>query len=147
MGANLSRGGRGRGYRKQQFTEINVTPLVDVMLVLLIIFMVTAPMLTAGVTVDLPESSASPVPGQDEPLAVSIKADGSIYIQETKVELEGLRDKLQAIVGEKTETRIFVRGDKTVDYGFVMRVIGEINAAGLLKVALITEQQQGGSAR
>lgn len=144
MGASMPSGGgnyrsTGRGYRRQQFTEINVTPFVDVMLVLLIIFMVTAPMLTVGVTVDLPESSAKPVPGNDEPLSVSVKSDGKIYIQETEVTLEDLQAKLSAIVGEKKETRIFVRGDKAIDYGLVMRVIGEINAAGLLKVALITE--------
>ena len=139
MGANLSPGGRGRGYRKQQFSEINVTPFVDVMLVLLIIFMVTAPMLTAGVAVDLPDSSAKPVPGTDEPLSVSVTKNGDIFIQETKVELEDLHAKLGAIVGEKKDTRIFVRGDKSIDYGIVMRVIGEISAGGYNKVALITE--------
>lgn len=139
MGANLSSGGRGRGYRRQQFTDINVTPFVDVMLVLLVIFMVTAPMLTTGVTVDLPESSAAALPGQDEPLSVSIKNNGDIYIQETKVSLRELGPKLEAIVGAKKDTRIFVRGDKNIDYGQVMAAIGEINNAGLLKVALVTE--------
>lgn len=139
MGANLSSGGRGRGYRRQQFAEINVTPFVDVMLVLLIIFMVTAPMLTAGVTVDLPDASAKPVPGTDEPLAVSVTSGGKIYIQETEVTFDDLQAKLDAIVGEKKDTRIFVRGDTDIDYGMVMRVIGEINAAGLSKVALITD--------
>lgn len=140
MGANLSSGGRGRGYRRQQFTDINVTPFVDVMLVLLIIFMVTAPMLTAGVTVDLPKSDAQPLPGTDEPLSVSIEKDGDIFIQETKVKLEDLAEKLTAIVGEKKDTRIFVRGDEGIDYGTVMQVIGVINRAGLLKVALVSEQ-------
>ena len=139
MGANLSPGGRGRGYRRQQFSEINVTPFVDVMLVLLIIFMVTAPMLTTGVTVDLPNSKAKSVPGNDEPLSVSVTSDGQIYIQETKTTLADLGAKLHAIVGEKLDTRIFVRGDTAIDYGLVMRVIGEINSAGLNKVALITE--------
>lgn len=139
MGANLSSGGRGRGYRRQQFNEINVTPFVDVMLVLLIIFMVTAPMLTMGVSVDLPDSNAKPVTGSDEPLSVSVTKSGHIYIQETKVDMQTLQAKLRAIVGEKTDTRIFVRGDTNIDYGLVMRVIGEINAAGLTKVALITE--------
>lgn len=147
MGAMLSPGGRGRGYRRQQFTEINVTPFVDVMLVLLIIFMVTAPMLTAGVSVDLPESSAKPVAGNDEPLSVSVTSDGKIYIQETAVEIDELGPKLSAIVGEKKDTRIFVRGDTTIDYGAVMRVIGEINAAGLSKVALITVAPQGKASR
>jgi biopolymer transport protein TolR len=145
MGAKLTSGGSGgrsgggRGYRSNQFTDINVTPFVDVMLVLLIIFMVAAPMLTAGVTVDLPESSAKPVGGEDEPLSVTITNEGKIFIQETEVPLEQLGDRLNAIVGEKTDTRIFVRGDKNVSYGEVMRVMGEINAAGLSKVALLTE--------
>ncbi len=142
MGAQLSPGGRGRGYRRQQFSEINVTPFVDVMLVLLVIFMVTAPMLTAGVQVDLPQSSAKPVEGTDEPLTVSVTSGGEIFIQETAVSMETLQAKLNAIVGEKRDTRIFVRGDKAIDYGLVMRVIGEINAAGLTKVALITESAQ-----
>lgn len=139
MGANLSPGGRGRGYRKQQFSEINVTPFVDVMLVLLVIFMVTAPMMTTGVTVDLPNSKAKSVPGNDEPLSVSVTSEGYIYIQETRVTLQDMGAKLKAIVGEKTDTRIFVRGDTAIDYGLVMRVIGEINNAGLNKVALITD--------
>ncbi len=139
MGVHLSPGGRGRGYRKQQITEINVTPFVDVMLVLLVIFMITAPMLTTGVQVDLPDSKTKPVKGTDEPLAVTVTADGSIYIQDTKVKFDELRAKLKAIVGEKKDTRIFVRGDKKIDYGQVMRVIGEINGAGLHKVALITQ--------
>lgn len=139
MGANLSPGGRGRGYRKQQFSEINVTPFVDVMLVLLVIFMVTAPMMTTGVTVDLPNSKAKSVPGNDEPLSVSVTSEGHIYIQETRVTLQDMGAKLKAIVGEKTDTRIFVRGDTAIDYGLVMRVIGEINNAGLNKVALITD--------
>ncbi len=142
MGAMLSPGGRGRGYRKQQFTDINVTPFVDVMLVLLIIFMVTAPMLTAGVTVDLPETEASPLPGQDEPLVVSVNKKGEVFVQETKIDIKELGNKLTAIVGEKKDTRIFVRGDRDVDYGVVMGVIGKINKAGLLKVALVSEQLQ-----
>ncbi len=139
MGAKISPGGRGRGYRRQQFNEINVTPFVDVMLVLLVIFMITAPMLTAGVAVDLPESSAKPVQGSDEPLAVTVTADGTVFIQETETTLQELVPKLQAIVGENRDTRIFVRGDTKINYGTVMRVIGEINAAGFSKVALITE--------
>lgn len=143
MGMNMpqggrSAGGRGRGYRRQQFNEINVTPFVDVMLVLLVIFMITAPMLTAGVSVDLPDSRAPSVPGTDEPLSVTISKKGEIYIQETKIDMSGLAEKLEAIVGEKTDTRIFVRGDQGVDYGFVMQAIGEVNKAGLTKIALIT---------
>ncbi len=141
MGANLGRSssGRGRGYHRQQFTEINVTPFVDVMLVLLVIFMVTAPMLTAGVEVDLPESKAGSVEGKDEPLSITIKPDGVIYIQEQKILSENLVAKLQAIVGEKMDTRIFVRGDTQVQYGDVMEVVGNISHAGFSKVALITQ--------
>ncbi|NBX03957.1 MAG: biopolymer transporter ExbD [Alphaproteobacteria bacterium] len=113
--------------------------MVDVMLVLLIIFMVAAPMMTSGVNVDLPTSSASPVAGQDEPLSISITKEGDIYIQKTKVELKNLQKKLKAVTSEKKDTRIFVRGDKVVDYGRIMQVVGEINAAGFGKVALITE--------
>lgn len=137
MGASLNSRGKSRRHRRQ-IAEINVTPMVDVMLVLLIIFMVAAPMLTAGVTVDLPESKAAALPGQDEPLTITIKADGTVYLQETEIDIETLGPKLQAITGEKTDTRIFVRGDTNIDYGRVMQVVGEINAAGLSRVALIS---------
>ena len=143
MGASLGGGGGRdqRRYRKQRFNEINVTPMVDVMLVLLIIFMVTAPMLTAGIEVDLPESAAAPLAGDDEPLSVSINDKGEIFVQKTKVSLSELGDKLIAITGEKKDTRIFVRGDKVVDYGKVMNVMGTINASGFTKVAMVTEVQ------
>lgn len=148
MGANLnSGGGRGRGYRRNQFTEINVTPFVDVMLVLLVIFMVTAPMMTTGVTVDLPDTEASAIKGDDEPMSVSIKKDGSVYIQDLKIPVNELGPKLTAITAAKAgkETRIFVRGDQQVDYGRVMEVMGIINASGFLKVALISEQAKSSS--
>ncbi len=135
--ANQHSGKRHRHYHPM--AEINVTPMVDVMLVLLIIFMVTSPMLVAGVTVDLPETSASPVTGQEEPLSITVDAKGNVYIQETKIDMAHLIDKLQAITGEKKDTRIFVRGDKKIDYGKVMEVVGAINAAGFTKVALLTE--------
>lgn len=130
------------GSRHKRFTDINVTPMVDVMLVLLIIFMVTAPMLTAGVQVDLPKVQSAPLQGQDEPLTVSVQSNGKIYVQKTVVSIESLGPKLKAVAGEKPDTRIFVRGDKSVDYGRIMRVVGEINAAGFSKIALITEQQE-----
>jgi len=130
---------RGSTRYRGGFNEINVTPFVDVMLVLLIIFMVAAPMMTTGVTVDLPKTKSSSVPGSDEPLSVSIKRDGSIYIQNSEVAMDELGTKLQAILGEKFETRIFVRGDTSIDYGQVMQAIGEINAAGFTKVALLTD--------
>ncbi len=147
MAAMLSKGGRGRGYRRQSFHEINVTPMVDVMLVLLVIFMITAPMMTAGVQVDLPDSAAEPVQGQDEPLTISLRKDGSIYLQETKVELSALAAKLQAITGEKKETRIFIRGDKAIDYGAVMQVVGEVSAAGFSQIALLTQSLEGAKQR
>lgn len=146
MGANLpGTGGIGhrRGRRSSRsaggFNEINVTPFVDVMLVLLIIFMVAAPMMTTGVTVNLPKTQASSVPGNDEPISVSIKRDGTVYIQNTQTSVDKLGAKLQAILGEKKETRIFVRGDTAIDYGQVMQVIGAINGAGYTKVALLTD--------
>lgn len=144
MGANVGTGtsGRRRGRRggaAGAFSDINVTPMVDVMLVLLIIFMVAAPMLTAGVTVDLPETNAKPLPGKEEVLAISIDPKGDIYIQKEKIAIEKLRGRLQAVAQENKDMRIFVRGDKGVDYGTVMKVIGEINGAGLTKVALVSE--------
>lgn len=118
--------------------EINVTPLVDVMLVLLIIFMVTSPMLVSGVTVDLPDSNSNPISGQDEPLSVTVDRNGNVYIMETQIQVSELIDKLKAITKENYSTRIFVRGDKNVSYGEVITVVADINAAGFTKVALIT---------
>jgi biopolymer transport protein TolR len=145
MGANLP-GTGGLGHRRGRstrsaggFNDINITPFVDVMLVLLIIFMVAAPMMTTGVTVNLPKTKSSAVPGNDEPISITIKRDGTIYIQTTQTKLDSLGTKLQAILGEKKETRIFVRGDTSIDYGQVMKVIGEVNAAGYSKVALLTD--------
>ena len=120
-------------------SEINVTPLVDVMLVLLIIFMITSPMLVAGVNVDLPQTSAAPLAGQDEPLTVSIDKKGIVYILETPVERAELAAKLSAIAKAKMDTRIFVRGDKSVSYGDIVDVVSEITMAGFTKVALITQ--------
>ena len=130
---------RSRRARRRQIAEINVTPLVDVMLVLLVVFMITAPLLTAGVPVDLPQAQSSPLPGQDEPLAVSIAKDGKIYIQETETALEELGPRLIAITQQKPDARIFVRGDQAIDYGRVMAVVGAIHAAGFQKVALLTQ--------
>lgn len=121
--------------------------MVDVMLVLLIIFMVAAPMMTSGVSVDLPKASSSPVSGQDEPLSVSVTAKGDIYIQKTKVTIDSLKEKLIAITDQKKDTRIFVRGDKNIDYGKMMEVVAEINSAGFSKVALITDGNQPSSGK
>ncbi len=140
MGMGMNNGGNDRRRaRSQPFAEINITPMVDVMLVLLIIFMVAAPMMTTGVSVDLPQTKASPIAGQDEPLTVSIKSDGKIFLQTQQIELGALQQKLKDVAGEKKDTRIFVRGDKNIDYGKVMAVVSEVNAAGFSKVALITD--------
>ncbi len=146
MAANLQNGGgRFTSYRlrrssRQPMSEINVTPMVDVMLVLLVIFMVTAPLLTVGVQVDLPKTKSSVIQGDDEPLTVSVTGDGRIYLQETEVELEAIAPSLLAITGNNPDIRVFVRGDKAINYGRVMEVMGTINAAGFRKVALITER-------
>lgn len=137
---------RGVGRRKAKpMSEINVTPFVDVMLVLLIVFMVTAPLLTVGVTVDLPKATSAPLPGQDEPLAVSVASDGRIFLQESEITLEELGPRLVAILETKPETRIFVRGDKVIDYGRVMEVVGSIHDAGIAKVALVTKLRDEGA--
>lgn len=130
---------RGRGGRRHINAEINVTPLVDVMLVLLVIFMITSPMLVAGVQVDLPKTKASALSGQDEPISISVDKFGNVFILETKIKMEELSKKLAAVAGEKKDTRIFVRGDKTIDYGRVMEVFGAIKAAGYKNIALVSE--------
>jgi biopolymer transport protein TolR len=147
MGASMGGGGGQRRRRggRGGFSEINVTPMVDVMLVLLIIFMVAAPMLTSGVQVDLPKASAQPLQGQDEPITVSIQADDKIFVQKERVTIDQLAAKLKAIAGEKSDTRIFVKGDKSVDYGRIMRVVGAVNEAGFHKIALLTDAPQGKS--
>ena len=117
--------------------EINVTPFVDVMLVLLVVFMITAPLLTVGVPIDLPESTVPEIRGQDEPLAVSIDADGKIFLQDTEIAIDELAPRLGAITLRKPETRIFVRGDKAIDYGRVMEVMGVLAEAGFANIALI----------
>ena len=129
----------GKRHHRKPLSEINVTPMVDVMLVLLVIFMVTAPMLTVGVTVDLPKTKAAAIAGDDEPLAISIDAEGQIFLQETLMDLDGLVPRLLAITDNNRDVRIFVRGDKDIDYGRVMEVMGTVNSAGFKKVALITE--------
>ena len=134
-------GGRASRRRAhyQPMSEINVTPFVDVMLVLLIVFMVTAPLLTVGVPVDLPKTKAQSISDSVEPLVVSINGEGEIYIQDTTVELKNLIARLSAITENKADTRIYVRGDRAIDYGRVMAVMGRINNAGFTRVALITE--------
>jgi biopolymer transport protein TolR len=131
--------GRGRG-RYRPLAEINVTPLVDVMLVLLIIFMVTAPLMTSGVTVDLPKTSAQPLNTDSQPLTVSVNAEGAIFLQDQQVDLADLVAKLQAISQNNPDRRIFVRGDKANTYGRIMEVMGTITQGGFTKVALLAEQ-------
>lgn len=131
-------GGRFGRQRRRMMSEINVTPFVDVMLVLLIIFMVTAPLLTVGVEINLPETQAGAIAGEDEPLAISITEDGEIFLQDTSVPLETLVPRLAAITGQNRDLRIFVRGDAGIAYGRVMEVMGTINRAGYRRVALIT---------
>ena len=120
-------------------SEINVTPFVDVMLVLLIIFMVTAPLLTVGVQVDLPETSADSLPEESEPLTLTINSKGEVFIQETKIEFNNLIKKILAVSKNRTDTRIYVRGDKTINYGRVLEIMGKLSGAGFTKVALISE--------
>ena len=129
---------RGRA-KRAAMSEINVTPFVDVMLVLLIVFMVTAPLLTVGVPVDLPKTRA-PAMGQDqEPLSVTVAQDGTVYLQKLAVPMDELVPKLQAIAGTGYDQRIFVRGDQTVDYGRVMEVMGLLSAAGFTRIGLVTD--------
>jgi|TARA_B100000401_G_scaffold348120_1_gene245919 biopolymer transport protein TolR len=124
---------------REPMSEINVTPFVDVMLVLLIIFMVTAPLLTVGVQVDLPETSADSLPEESEPLTLTINSKGEVFIQETKIEFDNLIKKVLAVSKNRTDTRIYVRGDKTINYGRVLEVMGKLSGSGFTKVALISE--------
>ncbi|HUG60913.1 MAG TPA: protein TolR [Methylomirabilota bacterium] len=147
-GAGMRSGGR-RGRRRQGraiMSEINVTPLVDVMLVLLIIFMVAAPLLTVGVPIDLPETSARPMEGQTDPINITVDADGRVFIQDAEVPFDEVVPKLQAIAQNGVEDRIYVRGDQSADYGTVMRVMARISAAGFKKIGLITVEERGAAA-
>ena len=124
---------------REPMSEINVTPFVDVMLVLLIIFMVTAPLLTVGVQVDLTETSDDTLPEESEPLTLTINSKGEVFIQETKIEFDNLIKKILAVSKNRTDTRIYVRGDKTINYGRVLEVMGKLSGSGFTKVALISE--------
>jgi biopolymer transport protein TolR len=145
-GAHSGSFGKRRHRRNPVMSEINVTPMVDVMLVLLIIFMVSAPLLTVGVPIDLPQTQASSLDQTDkEPLAVSVNTNGQVFLQNTEIPLEEMVPKLKAIAAARggSDERIYVRGDKTVDYGSVMKVMGRLSAAGFRRVALVTEVEQG----
>ena len=120
-------------------SEINVTPFVDVMLVLLIVFMVTAPLLTVGIPVDLPKVKANALTDQKEPLEITLKLDGNVYLGESLVEVENLIPRLDSITDQNTQARIYVRGDRSVSYGRVMEIMSIINSAGYVKVALVAQ--------
>jgi biopolymer transport protein TolR len=137
--------GKRRHRRHAVMSEINVTPMVDVMLVLLIIFMVSAPLLTVGVPIDLPQTQAKSVSQDKEPLTLSVNLKGQVFLQNTEIPLEELVAKLKAITVARggLDERIYVRGDRKVDYGTVMRVMGRLSGAGFRRVALVTEVEQG----
>ena len=145
-GAHSGVFGKRRHRRQPVMAEINVTPMVDVMLVLLIIFMVSAPLLTVGVPIDLPQTQAAGLDQADkEPLAISVTTKGQVFLQNTEIKIDELVPKLRAIAEARggNDERIYVRGDKTVDYGTVMKVMGRLSAAGFRRVALVTEVEQG----
>ena len=127
---------------REPMSEINVTPFVDVMLVLLIIFMVTAPLLTVGIPVDLPKVKASALTDQKDPIEITVNLEGNVYIGESLVEVENLIPRINAITEQNTEARIYIRGDRVVAYGRIMEIMSIINSAGYIKVALITQNQK-----
>ena len=144
LGASDDAGGgrRRRRRRHQPMSEINVTPFVDVMLVLLIIFMVAAPLLTVGVPLDLPETQAKPLEGATGAITISVAADGRIFMQETEIAADEVIPTLEAIAQNGYDERIYVRGDENADYGTIMRVMGRINAAGYKRLGLVTLEEQ-----
>ncbi len=141
--------GRRKHHRRGVMSEINVTPMVDVMLVLLIIFMVSAPLLTVGVPIDLPQSQAKSIEQDKEPLTISVNDKGQIFLQNSEITVEDLVPKMQAVAQARggTEARVYVRGDRKVDYGTMMQVMGRLSSAGFHRVALVTEFEQGAKAR
>ena len=153
MGMGVPGGGSSGGSRRRRrrhasgvMSEINVTPMVDVMLVLLIIFMVAAPLLTVGVPIDLPETAAKPMEGQTDPINISVDAAGKVFIQDSEISFEELVPKLTAVAKNGVEERIYVRGDRAADYGMVMRVMARISADGFKKIGLITQEETGTAA-
>jgi len=120
-------------------SEINVTPFVDVMLVLLVIFMIAAPLMTVGVEVDLPEAQTKAISGSQDPLVITVDADGAIFIQETEIEQDALLERINAITKNNTDSRLFLRGDNKLNYGRIMQVMGALNSAGYNKIALIAD--------
>ncbi len=146
MAMRLGGGGRQAGGRYRPLAEINVTPLVDVMLVLLIIFMVTAPLMSSSINVDLPKANASPTTQDNAPLTVSVDSGGNVFLQDAGVALPDLVARLQALAHDQNDRRIFVRGDKANSYGRIIEVMGTIVQGGFTKVALLSQQPGGGPA-
>ena len=144
--ASQSAGGGGRRRRRSRrhspISEINVTPFVDVMLVLLIVFMVAAPLLTVGVPIDLPETEAKALNSETQPITISVNDSGQIFLQETEIPLEELVAKLDAIAKNGYQERIYIRGDKTTDYGVVMKVMARVSSSGYRRIGLVTLQEQ-----
>ena len=143
MAVKLGHGRVARGYAARRkyspMADINVTPMVDVMLVLLVIFMVTAPLLTVGVPVDLPTTKAAAMNNDDKPLVVSVKKDGSIYLQDTAIEMDSLGPRLAAITANKPDTTVYVRADKDINYGVFAQVLAELQANGITKIGLVND--------
>ncbi len=148
MGAAMGSGGgrehKHRRNRRKPMSDINVTPFVDVMLVLLIVFMVTAPLLASGVPVDLPQANAKPLALEKEPVTVTIDGQGKIFVKDDEVQMDGLVDRLTAAVANDLEQRVYVRGDKTANYGAIMQVMGAINGAGFTHIGLVALKQPDG---
>lgn len=142
--SGVAGGRRRRSRRYAPMSEINVTPFVDVMLVLLIIFMVAAPLLTVGVPIDLPESKAKQLNSETQPITISVREGGQVFLQETEIDPSELIPKLVAIAKNGYDERLYVRGDRATDYGTVMRIMGALNQAGYKKIGLVTLQEQDG---
>jgi biopolymer transport protein TolR len=145
-GAGVAASGRRNRHRRGVMSEINVTPMVDVMLVLLIIFMISAPLLTVGVPLDLPQTQAKSLDADKEPLTISVNLQGKVFLQNTEIGVDEVVPKLKAIVEARPagmEERIFVRGDRKIEYGTVMKLMGQLSSAGFKRVALVTEVEQG----
>ena len=148
LAASSRRGGRGRrSARRGRLSEINVTPFVDVMLVLLIVFMITAPLLTVGVPIELPRTQAKQLESETDPLTISIRADGTVYVQETVVPKEDLVAQMRAISQEGYDRRVFIRADSTADYGLVADIMARLSTAGFRNLGLVTDTEQSAPRR
>ncbi|WP_206452767.1 protein TolR [Aurantimonas marina] len=139
-GSGRSPGSRRRRGRRQPMSEINVTPMVDVMLVLLIIFMVAAPLLTVGVPIELPETQAKALNSESQPITISVNSSGAVYLNDAEIPIDEIVAKLEAVAKAGYKERIFVRGDRAADYGTVMKVMARISAAGFRNIGLVTDQ-------